>query len=165
MKIGILSDSHDNLANIQKTVRVFREAGVEVIVHAGDFCSPFFFREAADYKDFCSRMYAVFGNNDGDKVMLKELGLGFCEFREAVFRFDLEGRKVVVMHYPDVAESLYRSGDFDLVIFGHTHRLVLEGKDRLLLNPGTCSGYLAPDGKATVAVFNTLDMGIDILNL
>ena len=41
MKIGVLSDSHDNLPNIRKAVEVFSKNGVEALIHGGDFCSPF----------------------------------------------------------------------------------------------------------------------------
>ena len=41
MKIGVLSDTHDNLVNIRKAVEIFSKNGVEAVIHAGDFCSPF----------------------------------------------------------------------------------------------------------------------------
>ena len=163
MKVGILSDSHDNLDNIRKAVKTFIEAEVETVIHAGDFCSPFFFRIVGDLKAVCSKMYAVFGNNDGDRLLLSQKGAGFCEFKDVVYKLDIDGKKIVIMHYPDVAVSLYRSGDFDLVIFGHTHRLVLEEEKSILLNPGACSGYLAD--KATVALLDTQEMKIQIVNL
>lgn len=163
MKIGILADSHDNLDNIRKAVRIFIEAEVETVIHAGDFCSPFFFKVVGDLKICCSKMYAVFGNNDGDRLLLSQKAGDFCEFRDVVYKLELDYKKLVIMHYPDVADSLYKSGDFDLVIFGHTHRLVFKENDRILLNPGACSGYLAD--KATIAIFNTEDMRMEILTL
>ena len=41
MKIGVLSDTHDNLTNIRKAVEIFSKNGVEALIHGGDFCSPF----------------------------------------------------------------------------------------------------------------------------
>ena len=165
MKIGVLSDSHDNLIKIRKAVKLFLKAGIGAIIHAGDFCSPFFFQEVQDLKAICPGMYAVFGNNDGDRLLLSQKGSGFCEFKDAVFTMEIDGRKVVVMHYPDIAESLYRTGDYDLVIFGHTHHPIQRGDTKKLLNPGACSGYLSPGGRATIALFDTTDMGIEILTL
>ena len=40
MKIGIISDSHDHVDNIRRAVSVFREASVELVIHAGDIVSP-----------------------------------------------------------------------------------------------------------------------------
>jgi hypothetical protein len=163
MIIGVMSDSHDHLPNIRKALGLFAGRKVEALVHAGDFCSPFFFRETEELKRLGVRMHAVFGNNDGDRVLLARMGDGFCEFRDGVHAFSLGGRRIVVMHYPDVAESLYRSGDFDLVVYGHNHRLLTQGEGRLLLNPGTCSGYLAD--RATVALVDTERMEAEILTL
>jgi putative phosphoesterase len=163
MLIGIMSDSHDNLVNIRKAVKVFTERGVGALIHAGDFCSPFFFREMEQLKQQGLRMHGVFGNNDGDKVLLTRVSAGFAELRDAVLTLELEGRKIAVMHYPDVAESLHRSGDFDLVVFGHTHNIVASGTKDKLLNPGTCSGYLT--GKATVALVSTEELTLELVTL
>ncbi len=163
MKIGILSDSHDNLDNIRKAVKAFIEAEVEAVIHAGDFCSPFFFKVVGNLKSVCPKMYAVYGNNDGDRVLLSRCGHGFCEFRDVVYKLDIDGKKIVIMHYPDVVESLYRSGDFDLVVYGHTHRLVLEQEKSILLNPGACSGYLVE--RATIALFDTQEMKVNVVTL
>ncbi len=163
MKIGVMSDSHDHLENIRKAVRVFEERGVEALIHGGDFCSPFFFREMEPLKARLSAMYAVFGNNDGDRVLLTRMGEGLCRFRDGVHAFELGGCKIVVMHYPDVAESLHRSGDFDLVVYGHNHHALAAGEKRLLLNPGSCAGYLAD--RASVAVVDTEAMSQEIVTL
>jgi putative phosphoesterase len=108
-------------------------------------------------------MHAVFGNNDGDRVLLTLKGRDFCTFRDGALSLKLGGRTIAVMHYPDVAESLHRSGDFDLVIYGHTHQPRLEGGERLLLNPGSCAGYLAE--RATVAVVDLDTLKAELIEL
>jgi putative phosphoesterase len=108
-------------------------------------------------------MYAVFGNNDGDRVLLTEKGGDFCTFRDGALTLELAGRRIAVMHYPDVAESLHRSGDFDLVIYGHTHEVRVEGKDRILLNPGSCAGYLAE--RATIASVDLDSLEVELIEL
>ena len=40
MKIGILSDTHDDIDNVKEAIYRFKEQKVELIVHAGDFCIP-----------------------------------------------------------------------------------------------------------------------------
>ncbi len=162
MKVGILSDSHDRLENLKQAVGLFRRAGVEALIHAGDFCSPFCFQELKALHGVAC--YAVFGNNDGDRVMLREKSRDFCIFKDMVHELELGGRRLVVMHYPDLAEPLFHSGAYDLVVYGHTHRLVSRGSsERRLLNPGTCSGYLAD--RATVALWDTASMEVEILSL
>ncbi len=163
MKIGVMSDSHDHLPNIRRALHLFADRQVGALVHAGDFCSPFFFRETEELKNRGVRMYAVFGNNDGDRLLLARNGSGFCEFRDGVHVFELDGRRIVAMHYPDVAESLLRSGDFDLVIYGHNHQRLEKGQGRLLLNPGSCAGYLTD--RATVAVVDLAVMEVELIAL
>ncbi|MBM4079867.1 MAG: YfcE family phosphodiesterase, partial [Planctomycetes bacterium] len=70
MKLGILSDSHDNLPFIAKALALFEREGVDCLVHAGDYVAPFAMRALLKFK---GRVLGVFGNNDGEKVGLKKL--------------------------------------------------------------------------------------------
>lgn len=163
MKIGVLSDTHDNLANIRRAVALFAARGVGLLIHAGDVCSPFALQEFATLAAQGVRMHAVFGNNDGDRVMLVRRGADFCDFHDGFAAVELEGRRIAVTHYPDLAPALLASGMYDLVIHGHDHTVRAEGSPRRLLNPGACSGYLAP--RATVAVVDTADLSLEIVEL
>ena len=163
MKIGVLSDTHDNLANLRLAVQVFVGRGVGALIHAGDFCSPFTLQEFAPLVAGGVRLHAVFGNNDGDRVMLARKGGDFCDFHDGAAVVELDGRRVVVVHYPDLAPSLLASGAWDLVIHGHDHKVRVEGGTRRLLDPGTCAGYLAP--RATVAVVETADLSVEVVEL
>jgi len=163
MKIGVLSDSHDNLPNIRRAVEVFSKNGVEALIHGGDFCSPFTIAEFKPLFDKGVKMHAVFGNNDGDRVLLVRRGGDSCTFSDGTCIVTLDGRKIVVMHYPELGEDLFRLGSYDLVIYGHNHQVRVEGGEKKLLNPGTCSGYLAKS--ATVALVETRTMGVEILGL
>jgi putative phosphoesterase len=163
MKIGVFSDTHDNLVNIARAVDIFKERRVEALIHAGDFCSPFVFNEIEKIKPVCSKMYAVFGNNDGDKLLLTQKAGSFCVIKDILHELELGGRKIAVMHYPELAERFFKDESFDLVIYGHNHKCRVRGNDRLLLNPGTCSGYLAD--KATVAVLDLGSLRAEIIPL
>ena len=63
MLIGIISDTHDHARNMLKAVRLFNEKKVELVVHCGDWVSPFM-------PDFCKelncKIISVFGNNEGE---------------------------------------------------------------------------------------------------
>ena len=163
MKIGVISDSHDNLSNIRKAVEVFSTNGVEALIHGGDFCSPFTMAEFKPLADKGVKMHAVFGNNDGDRVLLARRGEGFCTFADGSVVVTLGGKRIVILHYPDLAEDLFRLGAYDLVIYGHNHKIRVEGQGKKLLNPGTASGYLAD--KATVALVETTGMDVQIVTL
>ena len=163
MKVGVLSDTHDNLVNIRRAVAVFRERGVRALLHAGDFCSPFTLAEFKPLTDGGASMHAIFGNNDGDKLLLTERGRGICVFRDGAAIVEIDGRRIAMLHYPDLAADLFASGAFDLVVYGHDHMVRIEGAGKKLLNPGTCSGYVAE--KATIAIVETSDMSVEIVVL
>jgi hypothetical protein len=163
MKIGVLSDTHDNLTTIRLAVDLFSKNGVEALIHAGDVCSPFTLPEFKPLADKGLKMLAVFGNNDGDRALLVRGGGDFCSFVDGQRSFELGGRRIVVMHYPDLSQDLFRLGAYDLVIYGHDHTVRVEGDRKKLLNPGTCSGYLAE--AATVALLDTETMAVEIVRL
>jgi putative phosphoesterase len=163
MKIGILSDTHDHMPNIDKAVEAFLKIGVDAVIHAGDFCSPFTLAQFKPLADRGLKMYAVFGNNDGDRALLVRRGGEFCSFADASRIVTLDGRTFAVMHYPDLADDLFRSGAYDVVVYGHDHKRRVEGGARKLLNPGTCAGYLAE--AATIAILETSDLRVEILTL
>jgi putative phosphoesterase len=163
MKIGILSDTHDHLPNIAKAVEVFLKIGVEAVIHAGDFCSPFTLATFKPLSEKGLKMYAVFGNNDGDRPLLVQRGGDFCSFADGSRIVTLDGRTFAVMHYPDLAEDIFRSGAYDVVVYGHDHKRRVEGDGKKLLNPGTCAGYLAAE--ASIAVLETIDLHVEIVSL
>ncbi len=163
MTIGVLSDTHDNLTTIRLAVELFSKNGVEALIHAGDFCSPFTLPEFRPLAERGIKMHAVFGNNDGDRALLVRRGGDFCSFADGARSIELGGRKIVIMHYPDLSQDLFRLGAYDLVIYGHDHKVRVEGERKKLLNPGTCSGYLAE--AATVALVETDGMTVEIVRL
>ena len=69
MLIGVMSDTHDNIVQTKKAVSLFNSRGVEHVLHAGDFISPFMIDTLKELK---APFTGVFGNNDGDRVSWKE---------------------------------------------------------------------------------------------
>ena len=41
MLVGVMSDTHDDIMQTKKAVSRFNREGVEQVLHAGDFISPF----------------------------------------------------------------------------------------------------------------------------
>ena len=39
-----MSDTHDHMDNISKAVKIFNERNIDVLIHCGDYVSPFTFR-------------------------------------------------------------------------------------------------------------------------
>jgi putative phosphoesterase len=40
MKIGIISDTHDDIENVQKAIEIFKAEGVNYVIHAGEYVFP-----------------------------------------------------------------------------------------------------------------------------
>lgn len=162
--IGIISDSHDNLTAIRKAVEFFNKKQVKAVLHAGDIISPF---TARAFKELNTKLYFVFGNNDGDKVALtrwfEEIGAVSCgEFGDLT----IDGLHIALLHGNNEAlvKALAKSGDFDVVVRGHTHDpgvRMIDGTQ--VINPGECSGVLS--GKTTVATLEIANLNVEITEL
>lgn len=159
MLIGIMSDTHDNLPFVKRAIEIFNEKKVGYVIHAGDYTSPFTLKL---FHELQSEYIGIFGNNDGDKLLLQERAGG--KIRNQPYIFTLEGKKIVVMHEHFVVDALADSGHFDLVVYGHTHEIdVRKVKKTLVVNPGEVSAYLY--GKSTVALVNLGTLEAEIIDL
>jgi len=159
MLIGIISDTHDNMPQIKRAVDLFNERSVGHVVHAGDYISPFTFRIL---KDLSCGITGIFGNNDGDRLLLHKMSEGRVFPQPRIF--ELEGRKIVVIHEHHIADALADSGHYDLVIYGHTHKPeIRKMKNTLVINPGEAGSWLY--GKSTVAIADLSRMTAEIIAL
>ncbi|MCS7385496.1 MAG: metallophosphoesterase [archaeon GB-1867-005] len=164
MKIGLISDTHDNQAAVDSAVKVFNEHGVGAVLHAGDWCAPFTMIRLA--KVNC-KVYGVFGNVDGEREFMKvkasQVGVELLgDFGEV----DFQGVKIAVIHgrHERVVEALARSGMYNVVVRGHTHKPELvKLSGCLIVNPGEACGYLT--GKRTVAILDLDTLEVSIIAL
>lgn len=120
MKIGLISDTHDNIENILKAVTEFNERNVDVVLHAGDFVSPIAVESFAGVK-----LIGILGNNDRDVPGLTSAFNKIQgELKGEIFETIYDGMKFAVYHGTDFAkkELLVKSGKYDVFVYGHTHR-------------------------------------------
>ncbi len=160
MKLGVMSDSHDNVTKVKAAVEVFNRRGVDLVVHAGDFVSPFAVTPLAALD--CP-VVAVFGNNEGEQVVVAKKFEGIGEVHPILAEAELGGRRIAAVHYPEIAEPIAESGRYDLVVYGHTHEVDVRRGRALLLNPGEVGGWLT--GRTTVAVVDLETMDVEIIDL
>lgn len=159
MKIGVISDSHDQGEMILQAVDHFNQAGVELVIHCGDWVSPFILYF---FKDLKAPMRGVFGNNDGDKfrhlVYVQKYNLDI-QYEDRFLELELDGKKIAVFHgdYSGLVDALVTCGKYDLVCHGHTHLRVNEKWGKTLsLNPGSLMKVTAPSVKgASIAIYDT----------
>jgi len=160
MLIGVVSDTHDNLPALRKALARFKAAGVKLVLHAGDIVSPFV---AMPFQEAGLRVIGVFGNNDGDKLYLRERFSPVGELHFGPHELELGGRRVVLMHEPRALEALAASGKYDLIVYGHTHEVDLRPGPPLVLNPGECGGWLF--GRATCALVDLTRLKVELLEV
>ncbi len=164
MLIGVFSDVHDNLANLEKALTLFKGRDVETLIFCGDFCSPIPSRVMADA--FAGDIHVVFGNGDGDRFAISNIAKNqfpHLKLHGEHAELDLDGAKIAVTHYPLYAQALARTGDYQAVFSGHTHNLHEERfGDCLWLNPGEILGWFGP---ATCAIYNTATNSAEVLIL
>ncbi len=159
MIIGLLSDSHDDMEAIARAVALFNAEGALQVLHAGDIVSPFTFEV---FRDLRAPLGGVFGNNDGDRLLLRERSGGALHVQPHFTTLD--GLRGVIVHEPALVKSLARSGDYDFVLYGHTHvpDIHREGTT-LIVNPGKAARL--HKGRATVALLETRTGEARILEL
>lgn len=160
MKVGIISDSHDHLDNLKKAMEVFKSEGVGYLIHCGDFVAPF---TLPILSQLGVPFLGVFGNNDGERLLLRERAKDFGEIKVQPAFLELEGRRFVIMHEPALQFALAKSGEYDAVLVGHTHKPEIIEGNCLIINPGEACGWLT--GKATIAILDLATMSARLVEL
>lgn len=164
MKIGIISDTHDNIENLAK-IREKLAPQIDELIHCGDFCAPFMIEEL---DEFNKPVHAIFGNTD-DRLMTpqKAKDSANVHFHGDYTDIEIGGKQIFIVHFPELALHAAKSGDYDLVCFGHTHLAQKEfferdGKKTLMINPGEIMGR---NGKITYAIYDTEKHEVEFYSL
>lgn len=131
-KIVVLSDTHGNIAAIEKLFPVFAES--DMIIHLGDTSSD----GQVIRRNFPEKTYLLNGNCDFAKLGESEIVLQV----ENVKIFACHGDRYGVKRgYDNIAYKVEQEG-CKVALFGHTHapiEKILGGVQ--LFNPGTLSRY------------------------
>jgi uncharacterized protein len=141
VKVGVMADSHDRVPAIAELVKAFVAAGAGLVMHAGDYCSPF---ALAPFAEATVPLLGVFGRNDGDQAGLREAATAnvATELYESPHSFEIGGKRIMLVH--DLSDVMARSiKAHAIVIHGSTHEYDVGTRDStLLLNPGEACGWM-----------------------
>ena len=105
MRIGIISDSHDNVWRLDEAIQHLK--AVDVVLHCGDLISPFMVHRLA--KGLSSiPIHMVWGNNDGDKLTVARIAQNFPVFtiHGEFAELEINGLRIAINHYPEIARGL-----------------------------------------------------------
>ena len=125
MRIGIVSDIHDNVWTLQAALTRLHNA--DILICCGDLCSPFTVSLMAD--GFSGPIRIVDGNNEGDWPRITQQVAKYAHVH-------LYGE----FFQEEIALRIAQSGKYDLVCYGHNHRFAMEQRGSTL-TPGTLLGY------------------------
>lgn len=147
MKIGVISDSHDNTESLREALRALSH--VEALIHCGDVCTP----KTLSVLNRDVTVHVVGGNCDNHRALLEAAeGLGNVSFHGNEASLSFEEFHVYAVHRPGPARIAAHSGDYHAVFHGHTHTQRMSKGDTFLVNPGELLGRKEQRG---YAVFDT----------
>lgn len=152
MKIGVVSDTHNNLKNINEIISIFNSLNIELVIHTGDITNSNSFEQFSKLK---IDLYGVYGNNDrAEKNLEIVANKNNFNFQEPPRVLSFCDKKIAIFHEPeDIPIFLKSNNDIDIVIHGHTHRYRNELINNILFfNPGESAGILK--GKNAIGIID-----------
>jgi len=162
MRVGVMGDTHDRVPAIAEILRRMAAGGVGLVLHVGDYCSPF---ALAPFRDLNMALAGVFGRNDGDREGLKAAassGLG-AELYESPHSVELDGKRVLLVYdIGDVGEKSIES--HAVVVHGWSHKAEIKSQgDTLIVNPGEACGWLF--GTPAAAIVDLDTKSVEVIRL
>lgn len=147
MKILIVSDTHGKHENLEKVFE--REAPIDLLIHLGD---------AEGYEDYIADMAGcpieiVAGNNDFFSSLPREKELLLGKYKVLI----THGHYYYVNAGIGEIQKEAAARDCDIVMFGHTHRPIIDyGKNIITMNPGSLS-HPRQDGRRPSYILMLMD--------
>jgi len=146
MKILLISDSHHNIANLEKIFTKFA-VDCDILIHCGDVNDE----ETVDYivNNFKKEIYLVWGNCDLDLEYI-DWDLKYpkdkkrLHFYKEKGLFKIKDYNIGISHYPEIAKKMQFENDF--TIYGHSHKPAMQelNNKNWLINPGNVAGMYFP---------------------
>lgn len=132
MILGLVSDSHDNLAAAERVAAFFRARHVDLVVHLGDVCTARTLRPFRGMRGIVLR-----GNNDDDPALDVEAEDAEWQGPQTSWEALIDGLRVGATHGHHRGELANLIGRCDVALHGHTHVRKAEQVGRcLVVNPG-----------------------------
>ena len=166
-KIGLISDVHATPAPVNEALSIFKQAGVDMILCAGDIAGYGNEVEQTVELLITSGCQSIYGNhevwylghqNEGNK---SERVVAYFQSLPPVLDIEIEGKRLYMVHaspprsYMDGIKLLDETGEilpkqlttwtgylaeleYDVLVVGHTHQVFAEQLgDTFLINPGS----------------------------
>lgn len=147
MRVLIVSDTHRKNDNYFKVMQAV--APVDLVIHCGD-------AEGSEYA-ICQGagcpVEIVMGNNDFFSVLPREIELQLGKYKALV----THGHNYYVSMGNEMLKQEAKARGMNMVIYGHTHRPVVDLEDEVAaLNPGSLS-YPRQEGRRPSYILMEID--------
>jgi len=155
VRIGVVSDTHNQLRNVTRIVELFNAARVDRVVHTGDITQA---RTLEVLAGLAAPLVGVFGNNDErEPLRAAARGAGIC-LEEPPLSLAWQERRLLILHDPHFLSDAMLV-EHDVVLHGHTHRAVHERRNgALVFNPGECAGMLTGHNAVGLLTLESLEV-------
>ncbi len=163
MKVGLMADAHDRIPAIAELLRQMQAAGITMVLHAGDYVSPFSLKP---FEDLHIALQGVFGKNDGDtQGLLSRAAAGMgLEIFESPHSFEVAGHQILLVH--DLGDAQKRSvKSHSIIVHGFLHQQSMKVQgDSLVVNPGEACGWMYGTPGAAILDLETKQVEFLTLN-
>ena len=140
MKIGIISDTHNNTANLRIAVKRFKKEGIKTVIHCGDLTNP-------DELEWLEGFQVIFtyGNGDYAPEEIRHKLVAANPASTAAYKYEGEFDSLFIGvthgHLDNFLDEMVHSSKFDFVFRGHSHSRKEETVGRThVINPGALGG-------------------------
>jgi len=159
VRIGVVSDTHNSLRNVERIVELFNAAGVARVFHTGDITQA---KTLEVLARLAAPLAGVYGNNDQERDGLERAASDYrMQLVHGALSLECGARRIAVVHDPREIDARL-TATHDLVLHGHTHRLTLERRGgALIFNPGECAGFLP--GHNAVGIVDLAKLELELL--
>ena len=165
-KIGVIADTHvpDRTLELDpKIIQIFNQARVDVIMHAGDVCSP----KILDQLSKIAPVFAVQGNRDVRQlsylprkltihigtIIISLIHGHLGKFSFFTQKMCFSSKAFQLFYYDKMLRIEFPSSK--IIIFGHTHRSENTWSEGyLLFNPGSASPTVLGKPKPSVGLIH-----------
>ncbi len=104
MKVGILSDSHNNKDNLKTAMNGLKDC--EVLIHCGDHCNDTMIKALSNFN---GKVHTCLGNMD--RRSLKEVKVEGVKMHGGKGSIKVDDKNVFFNHYPRKAEEMAETGE------------------------------------------------------
>lgn len=150
MLVAIISDIHDNLANLQKFLTWSKTNKIKQLFIIGDTGSAETIKIITG--KFAGQIHLVLGNADFQEIKSLK-NFAHLEIYDSFTDIQLDHKKIYLTHHPGDIKKMAIANQYDFIFYGHTHKPWIEQIGQTIIaNPGTLAGMFS---KATFAIWDT----------